>query len=270
VDPRPLRWPSWQRGAFGAKFARRRDRFLSANGHRGAQYQRLRCGERWPSAAWSSGARRAKVSAVSTLKISSKHPLCLGSASPRRRELLSGLALPLRVVVGDVDEDARLLESPLDYLDRVVRDKLHAIARRPDQIQGCAALVVADTIVRIEDRIIGKPRDIDDALALLRTLSGREHLVHTRYAIASVEDFARPLAQQTITSRVFLRSAPLAILRRYAETREGLDKAGAYAVQGIGAFLVERIEGSYTNVVGLPICEVIDDLLRAELLENFP
>jgi septum formation protein len=173
-------------------------------------------------------------------------------------------------VVGDVDEDPLEAEAPLDYLERVVTDKLAAIAVKADAFRDCAALLVADTIVRIEDRIIGKPRDMDDALALLQVLSGREHIVHTRYTVASAKDFNRPLLSRTVTSRVYLRSAPIEVLQRYAATREGLDKAGAYAVQGIGAFLVERIEGSYSNVVGLPVCEVVSDLMDSGLLRNFP
>jgi septum formation protein len=222
------------------------------------------------SAHWSKRSRRAKVPAVAPSRISPGFPLCLGSASPRRRELLLGLSLPLRIVVGDIDEEAIETEAPLDYLERVVLDKLAAIAQKVNDLRGCAALLVADTIVRIEDRIIGKPRDIDDALVVLRVLSGREHIVHTRYAIAGAADFARPLLARTVTSQVFLRLAPTDVLARYAATGEGLDKAGAYAVQGIGAFLVERIAGSYSNVVGLPVCEVISDLMSLGLLEDFP
>ncbi len=202
--------------------------------------------------------------------IGSTSPLCLGSASPRRRELLLGLGLPIRVVVGDVDEEPQKLEVPLDYLARVVIDKLDALAQKSESFGDCAAILVADTIVRIEERIIGKPRDVEDAFVLLRLLSGREHIVHTRYAIASATDFARPLLARTVTSKVYLRAAPVETLQRYAATGEGLDKAGAYAVQGIGAFLVERIVGSYSNVVGLPVCEVISDLLELGLLRDFP
>jgi len=207
---------------------------------------------------------------VPQVSITSSSPLCLGSASPRRKDLLNGLGLPIRVVVGDVDEEPVRGESPLDYLNRVVTDKLSAIACRAETFPECAALLVADTIVRTEDRIIGKPRDVEGALELLQLLSGREHIVHTRYAIASRCDFYRPLASRTVTSKVYLRKSPVEILRRYASTGEGLDKAGAYAVQGIGAFLVERIEGSYSNVVGLPVCEVVSDLLGNELLRDFP
>jgi len=222
------------------------------------------------SAHWSTLGSRANVPAVSTLKVSAASPLCLGSASPRRRELLSGLTLPLRVVVGDIDEEPMVGEEPLSYLERVTQNKLVAIAKKTDSVRGCAALLVADTIVRLEDRIIGKPRDVADALELLKDLSGREHIVHTRYAIASAGCFDRALVVRTVTSRVYLRAAPEEVLRRYAATCEGLDKAGAYAVQGIGAFLVERIDGSYSNVVGLPVCEVIGDLMATGLLEGFP
>lgn len=181
-----------------------------------------------------------------------------------------GLGLPIRVVVGDVDEEPKNNEIPLDYLTRVVIDKLDALAQKAQSFGDCAAILVADTIVRIEDRIIGKPRDIEDALVLLRLLSGREHIVHTRYAIASAVDFARPVVARTVTSKVYLRAAPVQTLQRYAATGEGLDKAGAYAVQGIGAFLVEHIAGSYSNVVGLPVCEVVCDLLELGLLRDFP
>ncbi|HMA93274.1 MAG TPA: Maf family protein, partial [Polyangiaceae bacterium] len=227
---------------------------------------------------WQAENRRADVSplveapeacqchAVSVVAINSEHPLCLGSASPRRRELLSGLSLPLRVVVGDIDEEPAPLEPPLVYLERVVNDKLQAVAQRGHELDGCAALLVADTIVRIDDDIIGKPRDPADAFALLQRLSGREHVVHTRYAISLPGSFTRAAVGRTVTSRVRIRTAPEALLRRYAATGEGLDKAGAYAVQGIGAFLVEAIHGSYSNVVGLPVCEVVSDLMSLDVL----
>lgn len=207
---------------------------------------------------------------MSVVTINSEHPLCLGSASPRRRELLSGSSIPLRIVVGDIDEEPEPAEFPLRYLERVVNDKLQAVAKRGPELDGCAALLVADTIVRIEDEVIGKPKDLADALVLLQRLSGREHIVHTRYAISLPGSFARASVEHTVTSRVSLRAAPDSLLQRYAATGEGLDKAGAYAVQGIGAFLVESIQGSYSNVVGLPVCEVVSDLMRIGVLRDFP
>jgi septum formation protein len=183
---------------------------------------------------------------------------------------LSGLGLPIRIVVSDVEEDALPGEHPLVYLERVTLDKLRGVANLAEKSEGCAAMLVADTIVRIEDRIIGKPRDREDALELLKLICGREHIVHTRYAISKATDFATPVAARTVSSRVRLREAPVSLLRRYADTGEGLDKAGAYAVQGIGSFLIERIDGSYSNVVGLPVCEVVRDLMEHGCLGSFP
>jgi septum formation protein len=223
------------------------------------------------SATWSMPPRRAKVPPRVTMKaICSETPLCLGSGSPRRRELLSGLGLPLRIVVSDIEEDAFEGEHPLTYLERVTLDKLRGVATLQERVQGCAALLVADTIVRIEDRIIGKPRDRADALSLLKLIGGREHIVHTRYAISLENDFFTPVVARTVTANVRLREAPIELLERYANTGEGLDKAGAYAVQGIGAFLIERIDGSYSNVVGLPVCEVVRDLMDTGCLRSFP
>ncbi len=202
--------------------------------------------------------------------ISRSCPLCLGSASPRRRELLTGLGLPLRVEVADVHEAVRMGEAPLDYLERVVDDKLSAVRSRPKALAETAAILVADTIVVIDDEILGKPCDIDDAVRLLNRLTGHEHTVFTRYAIQVLPLESAVARRRTVASRVKLRAATQGEIRRYAQTGEGLDKAGAYAAQGIGSFLIQRIDGSFTNVVGLPLCEVVLDLVDFELLADFP
>jgi septum formation protein len=167
----------------------------------------------------------------------------------------------------DVDESLAPAESPLAYVERVVGSKLAAVAVRARGVAG-AALLVADTIVVLDGEVLGKPSDVTDAERLLGRLSGREHRVHTRYALAAPG--GETLVARTVTSDVRLRAAPPEVLAGYARTGEGLDKAGAYAVQGIGAFLVETIHGSYSNVVGLPACEVVRDLLETGLLERFP
>ncbi len=199
--------------------------------------------------------------------ISSAHPLVLGSASPRRRDILAGLGVPVRVLPAGVLEDALPGETPLAYVERVVGDKLGAVTERARGAEG-AGILVADTIVVLDDQILGKPRDVEDAARLLSRLAGRVHRVHTRYALASREGGL--LLARTVTSEVWLRKASRSELDGYARTGEGLDKAGAYAIQGVGAFLVERIQGSYSNVVGLPACEVVLDLLEVGLLESFP
>jgi septum formation protein len=201
--------------------------------------------------------------------ITAETPLVLGSASPRRREILSGLGVPITVLPADVVEDVEPGEVPLVYLSRIVDKKLAATAARPD-VAGAAGVLVADTTVVVDDAILGKPSDVRDAEALLSRLVGRTHVVYTRYAIARGPALATAVRARTVASKVTMRSASDVEIRRYAQTGEGLDKAGAYAVQGIGAFLIERIEGSYSNVVGLPACEVIVDLVGAGLLQKFP
>jgi septum formation protein len=205
---------------------------------------------------------------VAVAAITAETPLILGSASPRRRELLEGLGLPLRVRPAAVDEERNSAEPALEYLERIVAEKLAAAAAAPGE--QFAGLLVADTIVVLDDDVLGKPSGVADATALLTRLAGRTHTVYTRYALALAPNMSSAAATRTVESRVRLRAASADELSRYAETREGLDKAGAYAIQGIGAFLVESIEGSYTNVVGLPVCELVLDLRRIGLLDRFP
>lgn len=192
--------------------------------------------------------------------IDREHPLLLGSASPRRREILETLGLPLVVRAFDVDERVHAGERADDYLARVVADKLAAaIADRTAR----GGVLVADTLVLVDGNVVGKPTGDDDARAILRGLSGRAHEVWTRFALDRGE-------AETVRTRVVFRALSEDAIARYVATGEGRDKAGAYAIQGIGAFLVSRIEGSYSNVVGLPACEVIDALLRVDLLAAFP
>lgn len=201
--------------------------------------------------------------------ITTETPLVLGSASPRRSEILRGLGVPIRVCPADVEETVRASESPLRYIERIVADKLGAVAGKA-RGEPCAGVLVADTIVVVDGEVLGKPVDVADAERLLAKLVGRAHTVYTRYAISKYSELGIAAVTRTVESRVTMRAAPPAELARYAATGEGLDKAGAYAVQGIGAFLVERIDGSYSNVVGLPACEVVVDLLRVGLLREFP
>jgi nucleoside triphosphate pyrophosphatase len=201
--------------------------------------------------------------------ISPQTPLILGSTSPRRRAILSDLGLPLRVFGADVPESVRTGESPAAFLERVVLDKLGAVAAKLVD-ESFAGVLVADTIVVVDGAILGKPVDTRDAERLLASIVGRTHVVHTRYALSRAEAAATPALARTVETRVTMRAASDVEIRAYAAMGEGLDKAGAYAAQGVGAFLIERIEGSYTNVIGLPACEVIVDLERTGLLGRFP
>jgi septum formation protein len=194
-------------------------------------------------------------------------PLILGSASPRRREILTSLGIAHLVLPAAIDESVRPGELPAAYLERVVFDKLGAVAARVEG-RKAAALLVADTSVVLGDEIFGKPADAADAVRLLERLVGRAHRVLTRYALGRPDGSL--LAARTVSTEVWLRAAARDELAGYARSGEGLDKAGAYAIQGLGAFLVEGIAGSYSNVVGLPACELVLDLKQHGLLESFP
>lgn len=200
--------------------------------------------------------------------IDDAHPLLLGSGSPRRREILTTLGLPLRVAAARVDEAGREGEAPREYLARVTADKLAAAASLTEAA-GSGAVLVADTIVLLDGSVLGKPRDDGEARAMIAALSGREHEVWTRFAIGAAAP-ARELHAETVATRVTFRALGAAEIDGYVATGEGRDKAGAYAVQGIGAFAVQRIDGSYSNVVGLPACEVILALCRLGLVDRFP
>lgn len=202
--------------------------------------------------------------------ISTSRPILLGSASPRRRDILRELGLPHWVRATDTPELQQAGDTPESFLERVVLDKLRAAQKsiQPDEEVSC--VLVADTVVVLDEQILGKPQDVADAARLVGLLVGRTHRVLTRFAFSwRYAGHSRDHAV-TVESRVTMRPASTDEVLRYAATGEGLDKAGAYAVQGLGAFLVERVDGSYTNVVGLPACELVRALTLAGLLRDFP
>ena len=200
--------------------------------------------------------------------ISAETPLVLGSASPRRRDILQGLGLSIRVAPADIPEEVTPGEEPLGYVTRIVQEKLAAVAGRVEPVFSC--ILVADTIVVIDGDVLGKPLDTADAERLLQRIAGKTHTVYTRYALSLPEEPSVARVARTVATEVSLRAASARELSRYAASGEGLDKAGAYAAQGLGAFLIERIVGSYSNVVGLPACEVVVDLQALGLLDLFP
>jgi nucleoside triphosphate pyrophosphatase len=173
-------------------------------------------------------------------------PLVLASASPRRRALLEQLGIPLRIDPAHLDENVREGEPAEQYVLRLARQKAEAVhVRHPSD-----TVLAADTSVVLEGRILGKPRTAEEAVEMLRALRGRTHQVMTAVAIAGA-------GARCVIASVTFAAASEAALRWYVSTGEPMDKAGAYAVQGIGGFLVERIEGSYSAVVGLPLVETL-------------
>jgi septum formation protein len=191
-------------------------------------------------------------------------PLILGSASPRRREILSSVGVPFVVVRAEADENVRAGEAVAAYLERVVRAKLAAVAAAGGgDVARAEAVLVADTTVVDGGAMLGKPRDAAEALAMIERLSGKTHEVHTRFLLAS--GGGSVLHEETVVTRVTFRPIEAGEARDYAASGEGMDKAGGYAVQGLAAAFVSRIDGSYTNVVGLPACEVVVALRRLGL-----
>jgi len=179
-------------------------------------------------------------------------PLVLASASPRRRALLEQLGIPLRIVPAHLDENVRAGEPAERYVLRLAREKAEAVqARHPN-----ATILAADTSVVLNGAILGKPATADEAVEMLRRLCGRTHQVMTAVAVAGA-------GERLVTAAVTFAPTDEAALRWYVSTGEPMDKAGAYAVQGIGGFLVERIEGSHSAVVGLPVVETLALLSEA-------
>jgi septum formation protein len=166
-------------------------------------------------------------------------------------------------------------EAVVDYLGRITAAKLRAVAALPECIQEAArrsvGILVADTSVVLEGQILGKPVDVDDCERMLVALAGREHQVMTRYVLAQLSQGRLDVnSTRTETSHVMFRACSRPTLRRYAASGEGADKAGGYAIQGLGSFLVRGLRGSYSNVVGLPACELIEDLERLGWLGDYP
>lgn len=191
--------------------------------------------------------------------------LILASASPRRRELLERLGLVLEIAPAAVDETAHPGEKPVDYARRVAAAKCDAVA---DGLAAGRELAVlgADTTVVIEDAILGKPADDADARAMLARLAGRRHEVVTAYTLR----FGGRRLERAVTTLVAMRALQPAEIDAYVASGEGRDKAGGYAVQGIAAAFVTELRGSLTNVIGLPLCEVLADLLALGALPRYP
>jgi len=177
--------------------------------------------------------------------------IILASESPRRKELLGGLGLTFKIVVSGVPENQREGETPEEHVLRLAREKALAVSQgHPRSI-----VIGADTIVVIDGELLGKPENTPQARNMLQKLSGRTHEVITGFAMVRSGDV---MINQSVSSRVLFKKLSDEELDWYIQTKEPYDKAGAYAVQGMGAFFIKEIHGSYTNVIGLPLSEVVD------------
>ena len=186
------------------------------------------------------------------------NPLFLASGSPRRRELLTQIGVAFSVIGADIDETPLPDESPADYVERLARAKAQD-GRGRLSAPGQACVLGADTAVVLDGKILGKPLDEADALAMLMSLAGQEHQVLTAIALLDGER----CESRVVRSLVRFRSISVAEASAYWESGDPRDKAGGYGIQGLGAVFVSGLNGSYSAVVGLPLCET------AELLGHF-
>ena len=209
-------------------------------------------------------AERARAPERPSLKPASD--LILASASPRRRDLLRGAGLAIQIRPVEILERLSQGESAIDYVRRLATEK--ALAGLAERVEGDSPWVLGcDTTVTVAGAILGKPEDVNQAHAMLRSLSGREHVVATAWCLAS------PAGIQSVrhtTTRVRFRPLTDSEIAAYVATGEPMDKAGAYGIQGQAGLFVEGIEGSYDGVVGLPLTAVCTDLVNAGVIPPFP
>lgn len=188
------------------------------------------------------------------MAISISGSFILASASPRRQELLRSLGLKFKTIPAHVNEDYIDGESPRKHVKRLAQDKALTLSHKyPD-----AWVLGADTIVVIDDLILGKPKNKTQARQMLERLSGREHKVFTGFTIT--RRLSSVIKTKVVRSAVRFKPISAEEMEWYISCNEPYDKAGGYAVQGKGAYFIQAIRGSYTNVIGLPLCEVLEEL----------
>ena len=195
------------------------------------------------------------------MKIIGTHKIILASKSPRRRDLLEQLGLNIKIVPSKTDESCVSMQNPEKHVKKLSFLKANNTALfYPDDW-----IIGADTIVVVKGQILGKPRSKTDAIVMLNKLNNCEHSVFTGFSI--VNQKKKIIITQSVETKVFFKCLSRGEIKWYVSTGEPFDKAGSYAIQGIGAFLVKRISGSYSNVVGLPVCEVFEILINLNIIQ---
>ncbi len=180
--------------------------------------------------------------------------IILASSSPRRRELLHSIGLRFKVEPSDTKENTSLAVEPHQLAQTISLQKAQDVARRHRD----ALVIGADTLGVLDGRILGKPRTEQEATDMLTTLGGKSHSVITGFTIIDAD--TGKTVSRSVETKVYIRTLAPSEIEAYVRSKEPLDKAGAYAIQGLGAVLVERIEGDYSNVVGLPLCALTEAL----------
>ncbi len=188
--------------------------------------------------------------------------IILASGSPRRKQLLTSLGLQFQVIVSNVSETVESAMTPSDYVRTIARRKAeavyHCVSDKPELNNGL--IISADTTVTIDGKMLGKPRDAQDAFAMLSQLQGRTHEVLSAICLLKIDEFKCLI--EHVTTSVTMKTLTPSEITAYCDTGEPLDKAGAYAIQGIGATLIHRIEGDYFNVVGMSLSLLSDMLAK--------
>ena len=190
--------------------------------------------------------------------------LILASKSPRRSQLLEQAGLAFSVIPSNFDENTVAMSEPDSYVIALAESKARDIAQK----HPACWVIGADTVVLVDGLILGKPASGDDARDMLQRLSGKIHQVLTGYCVCCWK--ANRFFSETLITDVQFKRLSNAEIEWYIQTGEPFDKAGAYAIQGVGSFLVKSINGSYTNVVGLPVCEIIDFLIKEGVIGLHP
>jgi septum formation protein len=186
--------------------------------------------------------------------------LILASRSPRRHDLLKQIGFDFEVIPSRMTEDFIEAESPQEHVIRLAKAKAMEVAcRYPD-----CWVIAADTIVHINESILGKPKNREEAIEMLHRLSGQEHRVLTGFSVCHLG--GGKWDKEVVQTAVKVKTLTAEEVEWYVQTGEPIDKAGGYAIQGIGSYMVESIRGSYTNVVGLPLCELIQMLGRLKAI----
>lgn len=188
--------------------------------------------------------------------MSKSKPIILASASPRRKELLALTGLKFRVDAGDYKEDLGLELKPHDLAKYLSREKARSVSKKYHD----ALIIAADTFIVFRDKLLGKPLTDKEAVRMLAMLNGKSHAVITGYTVLDAKT-GKYISRSVETTVWFKKLSPAGI-GAYVKTKEPLDKAGAYAIQGLGSLMVKKIQGDYFNVIGLPLASLADTLRK--------
>ena len=201
---------------------------------------------------------------INTDPIGKKNPLVLASVSPRRKELLTQIGIPFESVDSGIEETAHARLSPVELACRIAVRKAESVQHLYPQ----RWILGADTIVVLKNKVFGKPRDTRECREMLFSLSGRNHRVITGFCL--MDPGGVSVHVEAVTTMVKVKKMSEAEIEAYIKTGEPFGKAGGYAIQAIGSFMIEHIKGSYTNVVGLPVYGVINAMITCGALRGFP